>query len=129
MNAEPTRVRYVAVGIGMNVNHQELPKELRDQATSLLLEVPGHEVALARVPLIAALLKSLDCEYRRLIAGENLIARFSERSSYARGKRVHVDEQGGYEGVTAGLDERGFLRVDTESGMRTVISGGVRAMS
>jgi BirA family biotin operon repressor/biotin-[acetyl-CoA-carboxylase] ligase len=37
-----------------------------------------------------------------------------------------VDEQGGYEGVTAGLDERGFLRVDAESGMRTVISGGVR---
>jgi hypothetical protein len=28
--------------------------------------------------------------------------------------------------VTEGLDERGFLRVRTESGVRTVLSGGVR---
>lgn len=128
MNAEPTRVRYVALGIGMNVNHLEFPKELRNQATSLLREMPEHTAALARVPLIAALLKSLDCEYRALIAGKPVIARFSERSSYARGKRVRVEEQGGYEGVTAGLDVRGFLRVETESGTKTVISGGVRAV-
>jgi BirA family biotin operon repressor/biotin-[acetyl-CoA-carboxylase] ligase len=128
MNAEPTRVRYVALGIGMNVNHLEFPKELRSEATSLLLEMSEQTAALARVPLIAALLKSLDCEYRALIAGKPVISRFSERSSYARGKRVRVEEQGEFEGVTAGLDERGFLRVKTASGMRTVISGGVRAI-
>src|ERR1051326_2206634 len=129
MNAEPTRVRYVALGIGINVNHLEFPKELRGEATSLLLEMPPHASALARVPLIAALLKSVDCEYRALISGEPVIARFSERSSYARGKRVRVEEQGEFEGVTAGLDERGFLRVETENGMKTVISGGVRAIN
>ena len=132
MNAEPTRVRYVALGIGMNVNHLEFPKELRNEATSLLLEMPEHITALARVPLIAALLKSLDCEYRALgapVSAESVIVRFSQRSSYARGKRVRVEEQGEYEGVTAGLDERGFLRVETEKGMKTVISGGVRAIS
>lgn len=126
MNAEPTQVRYVALGIGMNVNHLEFPKNLRDEATSVLLEMPEQTTALLRVPLTAALLKSLDCEYRALVAGKPVIARFSERSSYAHGKRVRVEEQSGYEGVTAGLDERGFLRVETESGVRTVISGGVR---
>ena len=41
---------------------------------------------------------------------------------------MHVEEHGGYDGVTAGLDERGFLLVRTADGMRTVISGGVRAI-
>jgi BirA family biotin operon repressor/biotin-[acetyl-CoA-carboxylase] ligase len=40
---------------------------------------------------------------------------------------VRVDEGGGYTGVTAGLDTRGFLLVDGDDGLRrTVLSGGVR---
>jgi len=39
---------------------------------------------------------------------------------------VRVEEEGGYEGVTEGLDANGFLRVRTTEGMRTVVSGGVR---
>jgi BirA family biotin operon repressor/biotin-[acetyl-CoA-carboxylase] ligase len=40
---------------------------------------------------------------------------------------VHVPEQGGYTGTTAGLDARGYLLVDAEDGTRrTVLSGGVR---
>jgi BirA family biotin operon repressor/biotin-[acetyl-CoA-carboxylase] ligase len=42
---------------------------------------------------------------------------------------VHVDENGGYTGVTSGLDERGFLRVAGDDGvLRTVLSGGVREL-
>jgi BirA family biotin operon repressor/biotin-[acetyl-CoA-carboxylase] ligase len=37
-----------------------------------------------------------------------------------------VDEDGGYNGVTDGLDPRGFLRVRTDKGLRIVISGSVR---
>jgi BirA family biotin operon repressor/biotin-[acetyl-CoA-carboxylase] ligase len=37
-----------------------------------------------------------------------------------------VEEDGGYDGTTAGLDERGFLLVETDRGLRTVLSGGVR---
>jgi len=39
-----------------------------------------------------------------------------------------VEENGGYEGLTEGLDDRGFLLVRTTSGLRTVFSGGVRAL-
>src|SRR5207248_11029040 len=128
MNAEATRVRYVVVGIGMNVNHLEFPRELRDEATSLMLAntrvaQPPSAVSPAvipRSPLLAALLKSLDREYRDLHAA-GIIARFMENSSIARGRRVHVEEQGGYEGVTEGLDKRGFLRVRTSEGLRTVL--------
>jgi BirA family transcriptional regulator, biotin operon repressor / biotin---[acetyl-CoA-carboxylase] ligase len=131
MNAEVTRVRYAVVGIGINVNHEAFPPDLAAIATSLRL-VTGR--ASSRVQLTAALLQSLDREYAALTtrpiddARDDLFRRFEQQSSYARGKRVHVEEDGGYEGTTAGLDERGFLLVDTEQGVRTVLSGGVRAL-
>jgi BirA family biotin operon repressor/biotin-[acetyl-CoA-carboxylase] ligase len=41
-----------------------------------------------------------------------------------------VEEAGGYEGVTAGLDAHGFLQVDGDDGVRrTVLSGGVRELN
>jgi len=125
MTAEPTRVRHVVAGIGLNVNQQEFSGELRETATSLRM---AGGSSWPRVALVAALLQSLDREYRALWPAQNVIRRFTEASSYARGRKVHVEEQGGYEGVTTGLDERGFLLVRTADGMRTVISGGVRAI-
>ena len=126
MNAEPTRVRYAVVGIGINVNQQKFSAELSESATSL--RIAGGGSAWPRVALTAALLQSLDREYRAISPMALVIRRFMESSSYARGKQVRVEEQKGYEGVTAGLDERGFLLVRTVDGMRTVISGGVRAI-
>ena len=127
MNAEATRVRYAVLGMGMNVNQETFPPGIA--ATSLRME-SGR--TWSRVELAAALLKSLDREYRRLpdaAARSELRRRFERYSSSARGRHVRVEEDGGYEGVTEGLDERGFLRVRTESGVRTVLSGGVREIA
>jgi len=129
LNAEVTRVRYAVIGIGINVNQQAFPKELEAIATSLRQET-GREWS--RVELAAALLKSLDREYRALLQDaasgrDSILKRFEERSSFARGREVHVEEEGGYDGTTEGLDERGFLKVRTNTGLRTVLSGGVRA--
>ena len=127
MNAEPTRVRYIVVGIGINVNHATFPAELQPIATSLRL-VSGTEWS--RVELCAALLKSLDREYRDLLekrgAHDSILRRFQERSSMVRGRQVLIEENGGFEGVTEGLDPRGFLQVRTADGLRTVLSGTVR---
>jgi BirA family biotin operon repressor/biotin-[acetyl-CoA-carboxylase] ligase len=127
MNAEVTRVRYVVVGIGINVNQSNFPPDLQTVATSLRLAT-GTEWS--RVELCAALLKSLDREYRGLLensdAANSILRRFQERSSSVRGQQVEVEENGGFDGVTDGLDSRGFLRVRTEQGVRTVLSGTVR---
>jgi BirA family transcriptional regulator, biotin operon repressor / biotin---[acetyl-CoA-carboxylase] ligase len=127
MNAEPTRVRHIVVGIGINVNQAMFPVELQPIATSLRL-VSGTEWS--RVELCAALLKSLDREYRDLLekpdAHESILQRFQERSSTAQGRCVRVEENGGFEGVTEGLDPRGFLQVRTAEGLRTVLSGTVK---
>ena len=58
-----------------------------------------------------------------------VLSRLGEASTWLHGKRVVVPEEGGYTGVTAGLDARGFLLVDSDEGVRrTVRSGGVREL-
>jgi BirA family transcriptional regulator, biotin operon repressor / biotin---[acetyl-CoA-carboxylase] ligase len=128
MNAEATRVRYIVVGIGINVNQTRFPAELAEQATSLSLAT-GSEWS--RVELTTALLKSLDREYRDLLekadARASILRRFSEHSSWVRGKQVSIEENSSrVEGTTAGLDERGFLQVQSARGVQTVLSGTVR---
>jgi BirA family biotin operon repressor/biotin-[acetyl-CoA-carboxylase] ligase len=126
MNAEATRVRYIVVGVGINVNQTSFPEDL--PATSLR-QVTGSEWS--RVDLVAALLKSLDREYRQLLedssARESILRRFTENSSWVQGKEVRIEENGSaFEGTTEGLDPRGFLQVRTAKGMQIVLSGTVR---
>jgi len=128
----PTMVRYAVVGVGINVNHQSFPAELERLATSLRRE-SGRSWARERI-LVEFLrvfereLALLEAELRGTIVGPSLLDRFAAASSWVRGKRVSVDEAGGYTGVTDGLDSRGFLRVAGDDGvLHTVLSGGVRA--
>ena len=129
MNAEATRVRYVVVGIGVNVNQASFSGELKPIATSLRI-ASGREWS--RMELGAALLKSLDREYRDFLgnadARKSILRRFEEHSSSVRGCKVRVEENGGFEGVTEGLDGEGFLRVRTGSTLQTVLSGTVRLL-
>jgi BirA family biotin operon repressor/biotin-[acetyl-CoA-carboxylase] ligase len=126
MNSEATQVRYIVVGIGINVNQASFPPELG--ATSLRM-VTGSEWS--RVEVAAALLKSLDREYRSLLenpdAMQSILRRFVEGSSWAYGKKVRIEETfSAMEGITAGLDARGFLQLKTAHGVQTVLSGTVR---
>jgi BirA family transcriptional regulator, biotin operon repressor / biotin---[acetyl-CoA-carboxylase] ligase len=126
MSAEATSIRHIVVGIGINVNQTQFPGELANTATSLRLAT-GQ--AWSRVELCAALLKFLDREYRNLLtnfdAGRHILRRFEKASSSVRGARVRSEEQGGWEGVSEGLDARGFLRVRTADGLRIVHSAAL----
>ena len=120
------RLRYAAVGVGINVNHGAFPPDLASVASSLYLE---SERRYPREPLLAGLLQHLDRELRELEdGGSDLLTRFSEASGWVLGKRVTVGEDGGYTGWTRGLDGQGFLLVEDDLGViRTVLSGGVRS--
>ena len=128
----PATLRYAVVGIGINVNHENFPPELEPLATSLRLE-SGRKWP--REPLLTKLLQALEkeialleVELRRAPSHAGLLNRFAAASTWIHGKRVRVDEGGGYTGVTDGLDARGFLRIAGDDGiLHTVISGGVRA--
>jgi BirA family biotin operon repressor/biotin-[acetyl-CoA-carboxylase] ligase len=132
LNAEVTRVRHLVVGIGINIHQERFPDALSRQATSLRIETGKHWL---RQEILIALLKALHREALALEAPGHLAAathsildRLVQSSTWIRGKRVQVDEAGGYPGVTAGLDARGFLLVETADGLRTVLSGGVREL-
>ena len=127
----PAALRYAVLGVGINVHHRMFPTDIASLATSLRIE-RGHDVG--RQTLLIALLRALDREldeldreYAGLASGPGLLTRFGEASSWVRGKRVQVPEEGGYTGLTTGLDPRGFLLVNSDDGvLRTVRSGGVR---
>ena len=122
---------YAVIGIGINLNHPEFPAELASLATSLRI-LSGSTIS--REALLAALLRHLEqqvllveAEARGLPRAEPLAVRFERASTWVRGLAVHVEEDGGYLGTTAGLDPQGLLQIRLDDGTtRTVRHGGVR---
>jgi BirA family biotin operon repressor/biotin-[acetyl-CoA-carboxylase] ligase len=134
-SADLNSIHHAVIGIGINVNHSSFPPELAEQATSILLAT-GH--SWPRLELLIALLESLDNQYRALNldpAGQTakIIAEFEAKSSYVREAWISVHErdaaQPEYTGKTLGLDSRGFLKIQTDSGVRTLLNGGIRKVN
>ena len=126
MHAEPDRVHFIVVGIGINVNHSSLPAELAGIATSLRM-VTGKTHS--RLQVVVRLLGKLETYYNLFLTEgpAPIVMRFNEVSSFARGKRVRITTpSGSYVAVTDGLEPHGLLRVRREDGREdTVISGDV----
>jgi BirA family biotin operon repressor/biotin-[acetyl-CoA-carboxylase] ligase len=117
---------HAVVGIGINVHQRTFPPDLATPATSLDLETNRH---IARQDLLVALLKSLEQEVLALgvpDAAREVAARVEKASTWMRGRRVEVHGPQACNGVTAGLDENGFLRVETAEGLVIVQTGGLR---
>lgn len=126
MQAEPDRVHFAVVGIGINVNQQKLPPELAGIATSLRIETGRLH---SRLDLLARLLRSLDRYYNEFITGGTapILRRFSEVSSFFQGKRVRITTiNDSFTGTTDGLETTGILRVRRDDGrIEPVVSGDV----
>jgi BirA family biotin operon repressor/biotin-[acetyl-CoA-carboxylase] ligase len=124
MYAEPSQVKFVIVGIGINVNHTSFPPELAGMATSLRM-ITGRPVS--RLQLLVRLLRQLESYYNRFLTegAESILARFTETSSYARGKRVRINiGSESYVGTTDGLEPNGLLRVRRDDGEVSVVLSG-----
>ena len=115
MSAEPERIKHVILGMGINVNQASLPEELAAEATSLRMTTGN---TYRRADVLAAVLRALDRSLARLsqpAGGPDVIAEFEKRSSFARGRRVTVEDNGQVvAGVTEGLDHSGYLLVRRE---------------
>jgi BirA family biotin operon repressor/biotin-[acetyl-CoA-carboxylase] ligase len=112
--------------MGINVNQTSLPADLRTPATSLRIDSGGRPQSRERI--IVNLLASLDsfCATLALDGPEAILRAFTTASSYATNRRVVIEETGG-KGVTAGLDENGFLLIRSDSGrLERLATGGVR---
>ena len=125
-NLESKSPPHAVVGIGVNVHQRDFPSGLATPATSLDLEAGK---IISRQNLLVALLKSLERETSALaeeLAAHEIPARVEQASTWIRGRNVEVHGPQACTGITAGLDEHGFLRVATADGLVTVQTGGLR---
>lgn len=115
------------LGIGVNVNEtvEDLPDEIRDTATSLLIQ-SGREWRIDE--LFCAVRKALRAGYERLLAEdqESLRQRWHEHD-LTLGRQVVVETpEGEFRGKAAALDEYGALWVEDVNGApRKVVVGDV----
>jgi BirA family biotin operon repressor/biotin-[acetyl-CoA-carboxylase] ligase len=119
-------VRFVIVGIGLNVNQEKFSAELADTATSLRIETGKPQ---PRMELLVRLLREFETDYNRFLREgvPSVVKRFEVISSYATGKRVRVTNgTESFLGTTAGLGPEGLLKVERDDGrVVTVLAGDV----
>ena len=122
-----TRLEYVILGIGINVNYRSnaMPEELRRRATSLA-ELTGVDVD--RESVLVRLIQDLDRCYGELVESgfEKLRLRWEERFAM-RGRNVSAEVDGrSVTGRAAGIDAEGALIIVDAAGQRhRVIAGDV----
>ena len=112
------------IGIGINLHQRRFPPNLATEPTSLDLET-GRDTS--RQDLLIAILQQLHAEISQIPHNFPAIpARIAAISKWVQGRKVEVHGPQPCTGVTEALDERGFLRVRTSSGLVTITTGGLR---
>jgi BirA family biotin operon repressor/biotin-[acetyl-CoA-carboxylase] ligase len=125
LSAELDRVKYVILGVGVNVNTApgEFPAELRKLVTSLKIET-GHRQN--RAELAVKILRELDRDYGRVAAGRfEAVADEWEKNCSTLGQRVAIragDRK--IEGRAESLDADGALLLRGQHGHLERIVGG-----
>ena len=126
LGAEATRVEYLVLGIGVNLNveRETFPDEFRDLATSLASH-GGHPVD--RIEFARRLYGNLEevldtCAERGFDAVRH---RFNDRFKM-RGRQIRVIQLDGSEqsGKARGIDAQGALRLETPDGEEVRIVAG-----
>jgi BirA family biotin operon repressor/biotin-[acetyl-CoA-carboxylase] ligase len=114
LSAEMDRVRFIVIGIGINVNASL--SQLPPQSTSIRNET-GQKYS--RLDLLQEILRSLEKWYA-LLAREGfspVMARWKELSS-TLGQHIRlVDPSGDVEGEAVGIDEYGGLMIRSNAGL------------
>ncbi|MBR2179622.1 MAG: biotin--[Selenomonadaceae bacterium] len=128
ISAEMSRINYIVIGIGINVNinRDEFPEDLRDIAASLS-EVKGDSVS--RIDFLKALLEEFDKLY--IEANQNgfeEILNQWRKYNITIGKKIRVIPAGSDEefaAIAEDIDSEGALIVKTEKGTEKVYAGDV----
>lgn len=125
LNAELDQVKYVIIGIGVDVNLTagEFPPDLRKLATSLLIEA-GQSID--RAELAAVILRELDRDYGLIGAGRfETVADEWEARCKTLGHNVTINIGARQiQGRAESLDADGALLLRTQHGLLERIIGG-----
>jgi len=124
MSAEPDRIRHIALGIGVDVNMelQELPLDVRMNATTLAVEA-GAQVD--RKMLLQQILLDLEHWYRIFLTSEAEVLKEWEQLNMTIGCRVTVSGMGEvFEGLAQGIDQEGRLMVALDDSTIRIVAAG-----
>ena len=126
MSAEMDAINHIVIGIGINVNIEanEIPPELKEIATSVLMETG---VAVSRIDLFIKVLERLE-ELYLLVKTDGFAAVLSawRQESITLGRMVNViAPDKSFAGKAVDIDGDGALLVQTDQGMERVLAGDV----
>lgn len=119
MSAELDGIHYVVIGAGINVNQEQMAKEIQDKATSLYIE--GREL-IKRAQLVARVLHYFEANYAIFEKTWDFSGFVDKYNQYLvnRDREVRVlDPKGEYDGVARGINENGELIVERRSDGQT----------
>lgn len=125
MEAELDCIHSVVIGIGINVNQQEIPEEIRETATSLFLE-SGEKII--RAHIIEKAMEYFEDYYAQFMEKGDLSllkeAYNARLVNMDAGVRV-LDPRGEYEGIAKGINTEGELLVERDGETVRVYAGEV----
>ena len=124
MSTEIDYINYVVIGVGINVNQETFPDEIKETATSLKVET-GKPVK--RAGVIATVMERFEQYYEQFVQREDLsgIREAYEACLVNRDRDVRVlDPAGAYEAHAKGINDTGELIVVLPDGTEREIYAG-----
>ena len=126
MSTELMEIQYVVIGSGINVSQEGFPEEIKETATSLLIET-GKQYR--RSSIVAQVMKAFEEYYQSFCETEDMSGLKEEYNKRLvnLGREVLVlAPSGEFSGISEGINEKGALIVRLADGTKTeVISGEV----
>ena len=126
MSIEMTWINYVVIGIGINVNQNEFPEDLKDCASSLKMETGRR---FRRSHLIAAVMEHFEMYYEQFLQEGSLAGLRKEYNELLvnKDRQVKILEPGNhYEAYALGINDTGELIVEKEDGsVQNIFAGEV----
>src|SRR5206468_12646854 len=112
IQAEVDLVKTMIVGVGLNANHERLPAEIADRATSLRIASGRIQ---SRIEILLEFFEEFENIYMDLErkGPRSIIEQWTSFSSFATGRRIEIhDGVRKITGVTRGLNALGALRIE-----------------
>ena len=124
MSTEIDYINHVVIGVGINVNQETFPEEIRERAISLKTELGG---SIRRSELIAAVMESFEACYKTFLKTEDLSVLKARYNSLLVNKdeKVRVLEpRNEYEACALGINDAGELIVRMQDGQEKAVYAG-----
>lgn len=121
MSADKNQIKYVVLGIGINVLNESFPGELQDRATSLWMETRKK---FAREKIVAEVMNCFEQDYGYFVKNGELLELLEQYRQFSAtlGKEVRViGINTEYQGLAADLTEDGCLIVEKTNGERAAV--------